>query len=74
MNDLQLRLNNCLRKTVVFNYAGKTYTANLNLTMNYMNSLRCEEENFTEEDLTEEDFHKIERYLRDEGFFDLSCE
>ena len=74
MNDLQLRLNNCLRKTVVFNYAGKTYTANLNLTMNYMNSLRCEEENFTEEDLAEEDFHKIEKYLRDEGFFDLSCE
>ena len=65
MNDLQARLNNCLRKTVVFNYSGKTYTANLNLTMNYMNSLKCEEE----ENFTEEDFHKVEKYLRDEGFF-----
>ena len=64
MNELQARLNNCLRKTVVANYAGKTYTANLNLTMNYMNSLKCEGENFTEED-----FHKVEKYLRDEGFF-----
>jgi hypothetical protein len=64
VNDLQLRLNNCLRKTVVFNYAGKIYTANLNLTMNYMNSLKCENENFTEED-----FHKVEKYLRYEGFF-----
>ena len=65
MNDLQTMLNNCLRKTVVFNYAGKTYTANLNLTMDYMNSLKCEDENFTEEDV-----HKVEKYLRDEGFFD----
>ena len=64
MNELQTKLNNCLRKTVVFNYRGKRYTANLNLTMDYMNSLKCEDENFTEED-----FHKVEKYLRDEGFF-----
>lgn len=64
MNDLQARLNNCLRKTVVFNYSGKKYIANLNLTMNYMNSLKCEDKNFTEED-----FRKVEKYLRDEGFF-----
>jgi len=64
VNDLQLRLNNCLRKTVVFNYAGKIYTANLNLTMNYMNTLKCENEKFTEEE-----FHKVEKYLRYEGFF-----
>ena len=64
MNELQAKLNNCLRKTVVFNYRGKRYTANLNLTMDYMNSLKCEDGNFTEED-----FHKVEKYLRDEGFF-----
>ncbi len=64
MNDLQLKLNNCLRKTLVFSYAGKNYTAKLNLTMNYMNSLKCENENFTEED-----FRKVEKYLRYEGFF-----
>ena len=64
MDELQTKLNNCLRKTVVFNYAGKNYTANLNLTMDYMNSLKCEDENFVEDD-----FVKIEKYLRDEGFF-----
>ena len=64
MDELQTKLNNCLRKTVVFNYAGKKYTANLNLTMDYMNSLKCEDENFVEDD-----FVKIEKYLRDEGFF-----
>lgn len=64
MDELQAKLNNCLRKTVVFNYRGKRYTANLNLTMDYMNSLKCEDENFVEDD-----FVKIEKYLRDEGFF-----
>ena len=64
MDNLQARLNNSLRKTVVFDYGGKKYTANLNLTMNYMNSLKCEDENFTEED-----FLKIEKYLKEEGFF-----
>ena len=64
MSDIQTMLNNCLRKIVVFNYAGKNYTANLNLTMDYMNSLKCEDENFVEDD-----FVKIEKYLRDEGFF-----
>ena len=33
MDNLQARLNNSLRKTVVFDYGGKKYTANLNLTM-----------------------------------------
>ncbi len=65
MTELQAALNRCLRKTVVFDYAGKNYTANLNLTMDYMNSLKCEYKNFTEKD-----FHKVEKYLRDEGFFD----
>ena len=64
MSDIQTMLNNCLRKIVVFNYRGKRYTANLNLTMDYMNSLKCEDENFVEDD-----FVKIEKYLRDEGFF-----
>ena len=64
MSDIQTMLNKCLRKTVVFNYRGKRYTANLNLTMDYMNSLKCEDENFVEDD-----FVKIEKYLRDEGFF-----
>jgi len=53
-----------LEKTIVFNYAGKNYTANLNITLNYLNSLKCEDENFTEED-----FVKIEKYLKDECFF-----
>ena len=48
----------------MFNYRGKRYTADLNLTMDYMNSLKCEDENFVEND-----FVKIEKYLRDEGFF-----
>ena len=64
MDELQAKLNKCLRKIVVFNYRGKRYTANLNLTMDYMNSLKCEDENFVEDD-----FVKIEKYLRDEGFF-----
>ena len=64
MDELQTKLNNCLRKTVVFNYIGKRYTSNLNLTMDYMNLLKCEDENFAEDD-----FVKIEKYLRDEGFF-----
>lgn len=50
---------------MVFDYVGKNYTANLNLTMDYMNSLKCENESFIEED-----FRKVEKYLRDEGFFD----
>jgi len=58
-------LNNCLRKIVVFNYIGKKCTANLNLTLNYMNSLKCKDEN-----VSEDDFVKIEKYLRNEGFFD----
>ena len=66
MTELQAVLNRCLRKTVVFDYVGKNYkTANLNLTMDYMNSLKCENESFIEED-----FCKVEKYLRDEGFFD----
>ena len=64
MYKIQTMLNNCLRKTVVFNYAGKKYTANLNLTLNYMNSLKCSDKNFIEDD-----FVKIEKYLRNEGFF-----
>ena len=40
-------------------------TANLNLTLNSMNSLKCSDENSTEDD-----FMKIEKYLRNEGFFD----
>jgi len=65
MCKIQTILNNCLRKIVVFNYRGKKCIVNLNLTMNYMNSLKCKDENFTEND-----FVKIEKYLRDEGFFD----
>jgi len=65
MEELQLKLNNCLRKIVVFNYRGKKCTANLNLTLNYMNSLKCKDEN-----VSEDDFVKIEKYLRNEGFFD----
>ena len=68
MDELQTKLNNCLRKTVVFNYRGKRYTANLNLTMDYMNSLKCEDENFVEDD-----FVKIEKYFRDEGYFSVDC-
>ena len=62
MCKIQTMLNNCLRKIVVFNYRGKMCTANL--TLNYMNSLKCGDENFLEDD-----FHKVEKYLRDEGFF-----
>jgi hypothetical protein len=65
MTELQAVLNRCLRKTVAFDYVGKNYTANLNLTMDYVNSLKCENESFIEED-----FYKVEKYLRDEGFFD----
>ena len=52
----------------MFNYRGKRYTADLNLTMDYMNSLKCEDENFVEND-----FVKIENYLRNEGFFNVDC-
>ena len=66
MDFLQLKLNDCLRKTVVFNYRGEKCSANLNLTLNYLSSLKCENEDFAEDN-----FSKIERYLKDEGFFEL---
>ncbi len=64
MNDPQMRLNNCLRKTIVFNYMGKEVEAILNLADGFANALTIEE------GCTREDFPRIEKYLKDEGFFD----
>lgn len=64
MNDLQMRLNNCLRKALVFNYMGKEVEALLNLTDDIVNVLTIEKGS------TVEEFARIEKYLRDEGFFD----
>jgi hypothetical protein len=64
MNDLQMRLNNCLRKALVFNYMGKEVKAQLNLTDGLVNVLTIGEGS------TVEEFARIEKYLRDEGFFD----
>jgi hypothetical protein len=65
-----MRLNNCLRKTLAFNYMGKEVKAQLNLTDGIVNVLTIEEGS------TVEEFARIEKYLRDEGFFsvDLSYE
>ena len=65
MNDLQMRLNNCLRKTLAFNYMGKEVKAQLNLTDGIVNVLTIEEGS------TVEEFARIEKYLRDEGFFSV---
>ena len=67
MNKLQLKLNNCLRKTVVFNYMGKEVKAQLNLTDGYANALTIKQGS------TVEEFARIEKYLRDEGFFNVDC-
>jgi len=64
MNDPQMRLNNCLRKPIVFNYMGKEVKAVLNLTDGIANALTIEEGS------TVEEFARIEKYLKDEGFFD----
>ena len=64
MNDPQMRLNNCLRKPIVFNYMGKEVKAILNLTDGIANALTIEEGS------TVEEFARIEKYLKDEGFFD----
>jgi len=65
MDSLQIKMNECLRRTVVFNYRGEKCISNLNLTLNYLSSLKCENEDFAEDN-----FVKIEKYLKDEGFFD----
>ena len=59
-----MRLNNCLRKTVVFNYMNKEVKAQLNLTDGFANALTIEG------GITVEEFARIEKYLKDEGFFD----
>lgn len=64
MNDPQMRLNNCLRKTIVFNYMGKEVKALLNLADGFVNALTIKEGG------TREDLPRIEKYLKDEGFFD----
>ena len=45
---------------------GERCIANLNLTHNHMSSLRCRDGN-----IPKKSFMKIEKYLRDEGFFDI---
>ena len=67
MDELQTKLNNCLRKIVVFNYMGKEVKAQLNLTDGYANALTIKQ------DSTVEEFARIEKYLRDEGFFSVDC-
>jgi hypothetical protein len=57
-------MNNCLRKALVFNYMGKEVKAQLNLTDGLVNVLTIGEGS------TVEEFARIEKYLRDEGFFD----
>ena len=67
MDELQTKLNNCLRKIVVFNYMGKEVKAQLNLTDGYANALTIKQGS------TVEEFARIEKYLRDEGFFSVDC-
>ncbi len=57
-------MNDCLRKPIVFNYMGKEVKAILNLTDGFANALTIEEGS------TAEEFARIEKYLKDEGFFD----
>ena len=64
MNDPQMRLNNCLRKTIVFNYMGKEVKALLNLADGIVDVFTIEDEGVIEY------FPRIKKYLRDEGFFD----
>jgi len=61
-------MNNRSRETtvsMVFNYMGKEVKAILNLADGFANALTIEE------GCTIEDFPRIEKYLKDEGFFDF---
>ena len=61
---LQNKLNMHLRRNVVFTYKGVKYSAQLNLTEQYLASFKILS------DTDEHAVYLIEKYLKDEGFFD----
>jgi len=72
--NLQNILNNCVRKTIHFTFNGHELTAQLNLTLYYMNALTFKESSYKgirisnskEQSL----FNAVESYLKQEGFFE----
>ena len=64
MNDPKMRLNNCLRNPIVFNYMGKEVEALLNLADGFVDVFTIEDGGVIEY------FPRIKKYLKDEGFFD----
>jgi hypothetical protein len=57
-------MNNCLRKTIAFNYMGKEVEAILNLADGFVDVFAIEEGEVIKY------FPRIKKYLKDEGFFD----
>ena len=76
---LQNELNMHLRRHVTFTYKNVKYTAELNLTKQYISSIKQlvpkTETNLKVEVISGQDLliyrvNEIENYLKDEGFFD----
>ena len=69
--DLQRELNSHLRRTVVFYYGKLKMSANLDLTIQKMASLKFLDVDVDIDTLDGDViFHKVQDYLRDEGFFE----
>ena len=72
--NLQNILNNCVRKTIHFTFNGHELTAQLNLTLYYMNALKVKE--YSDEEIRfanskeQSLFNAVESYLKQEGFFE----
>jgi len=70
---LQQILNRCLRKIVTFEFGGQRCVAWLNITLQHLSSLKVENGLTSEGYVSEQDielFTKVEKYLKDEGFFE----
>lgn len=74
-DDLQYHLNSCIRKNIVLEYMGEKIMLNLNLTDQYLNSVKLLDSNATGVHISnsrEKTIFKIlEKYLKDEGFFNI---
>ena len=71
-DDLQNRFNMHLRKNVIFTYLGIQYNAALNLTNQYMSSIKVLQN--SDVLVNDSKFFAIENYLKYEGYFDCTNE
>jgi hypothetical protein len=68
-DDLQREMNMHLRRNVVFTYLDTKYNASLNLTRQYIASIKVLD---GKDDMDYPKFQAIEKYLKQEGFFDIN--